>query len=57
MTYVYQSRDKQSIKFTTRVPGNPGSLEENLSITRVVKSQVIWTHYSKLFVGLDWGTA
>ena len=38
MTKVHQSMKNQSIKFTTRVPGNPGSLEENLSITRVVKS-------------------
>jgi hypothetical protein len=45
MTKVHQSMKNQSIKFTTRVPGNPGSLEENLSITRVVKSRVIWTHY------------
>ncbi len=40
----------QSIKFTTRVPGNPGSLDEKLSITRVVKHRVIWTHQLKVFL-------
>jgi hypothetical protein len=41
---VHVQQYNQSIKFPTRVPGNPGSLEEILSITRVVKNRVIWTH-------------
>jgi hypothetical protein len=32
-------------KSTTREPGYPGTFEKNLSITRVVKGRVFWTHY------------
>jgi hypothetical protein len=30
---------------TNRVPGYPGSYENKLSITRVVKLRVFWTNY------------
>jgi len=32
-------------QYTTRVPGYPGSFEQKLSISRVVKIRVFWTHY------------